>query len=506
MLTVETIARVRREQAKGKSVRTIARSLKLSRETVSKYLGLDATAARYARRVQPYPQLGAFREELERLVEENDRRAVRDRLDYLGLFRHLQAAGFPGGYDAVRRYIKHWKQRHPAVTPTQAFVPLIFGPGEAYQFDWAQDWIVLDGVTTKVQVAHLRLCHSRMPFVRVYPRQSQEMVFDAHARAAAFYGGLCERGIYDNMKTAVEAVFVGKERRFNRRFAQMCSHYLVEPVACSPGAGWEKGQVENQVGTLRQRLFTPRPRVRTLDDLNERLRADVEAWAQGTVHPERRDLTVWEAFRAERPALIAAPEPFDGFHETTVSASKTCLVRFDSNRYSVAAAAAGRPVQVRAYAERIVVWSNGQAVAEHRRVFERDGTIYNPLHYLPVLARKPGALRNGAPFREWELPPALSGVKARLGRSNDADRQFAAILGAIVTDGLEAVESACQEALRDGPCGRDVILNLLARRHDVTPPAPVAVPAALTLAIEPAADCARYDRLRATGEACRGPA
>jgi transposase len=191
MLTVETIARVRREQAKGKSVRTIARSLKLSRETVSKYLGSGATAARYARRVQPYPQLGAFREELERLVEENDRRAVRDRLDYLGLFRHLQTAGFQGGYDAVRRYIKHWKQRHPAVTPTQAFVPLIFGPGEAYQFDWAQDWIVLDGVTTKVQVAHLRLCHSRMPFVRVYPRQSQEMVFDAHARAAACSTAAC---------------------------------------------------------------------------------------------------------------------------------------------------------------------------------------------------------------------------------------------------------------------------------------------------------------------------
>jgi transposase len=125
-----------------------------------------------------------------------------------------------------------------AVTPTQAFVPLTFAPGEAYPFDWAEDWIVLDGVTTKVQVAHIRLCHSRMPFVQVYPRQTQEMVFDAHARALAFYGGLCERGIYDNMKTAVETVFIGKDRQFNRRFAQMCSHYLVEPVACSPGAGW----------------------------------------------------------------------------------------------------------------------------------------------------------------------------------------------------------------------------------------------------------------------------
>ena len=158
--------------------------------------------------------------------------------------------------------------------------------------------------------------------------------------------------------------------------------------------------------------------------------------------------------------------------------------------------AAGKPVQVRAYADRIVVWCNGQRVGEHRRVFGRDATLYNPLHYLPILARKPGALRNGAPFREWELPPALAQVKTRLGRSHDADRQFVAILGAILTDGLDAVEAACHEALKDGPCGCDVILNILARRHDVTQPTPVEVPAALRLRIEPAADCARYDSLR----------
>ncbi len=228
------------------------------------------------------------------------------------------------------------------------------------------------------------------------------------------------------------------------------------------------------------------------------------SWAQSAAHPERKDLTVWQVFQAERPALVAMTEPFDGFHETTLSASKTCLIHFDRNRYSVAAVAAGKPVQVRAYADRIVVWCNGQKVGEHRRVFGRDSTIYNPLHYVPILARKPGALRNGAPFREWELPPALTQVKARLGHSNDADRQFVAILGAILTDGLDAVEAACHDALKDGPCGRDVILNILARRHDLARPAPVAVPAALTLTLEPAADCARYDGLRKAHEVGHG--
>src|SRR6266849_5593422 len=76
-----------------------------------------------------------------------------------------------------------------------------------------------------------------------FPRESQEMVFDAHDRAFAFFRGACRRGLYDNMKTAVDTVFLGKDRVYNRRFLQLCAHYLVEPTACTPAAGWEKGQV-----------------------------------------------------------------------------------------------------------------------------------------------------------------------------------------------------------------------------------------------------------------------
>ena len=149
---------------------------------------------------------------------------------------------------------------------------LPISPGEAYQFDWSHEIELINGVTVTVKVAHVRLCHSRMMFVRAYMRESQEMVFDAHDRAFAFFRGTCTRGIYDNMKTAVETVFVGKERLYNRRFQQMCSHYLVQPVACTPASGWEKGQVENQVGLVRERFFTPRLRVKSLDELKECLK------------------------------------------------------------------------------------------------------------------------------------------------------------------------------------------------------------------------------------------
>jgi hypothetical protein len=174
-----------------------------------------------------------------------------------------------------------------------------------------------------------------MLFVRAYPRETQEMVFDAHIRAFAFFKGSCTRGIYDNMKTAVEAVFIGKDRQFNRRFMRMYGHYLVEPTACTPAAGWEKGQVENQVGLVRERFFTPRLRVASYEELNAWLLDRCIAYAKAHQHPERRELTIWQAFEAERPKLVPITGPFDGFQATQASVSKTCLVRFDNNKYSM---------------------------------------------------------------------------------------------------------------------------------------------------------------------------
>ena len=160
-----------------------------------------------------------------------------------------------------------------------------------------------------VKVAHVRLCHSRAFYLRAYPRETQEMVFDAHARAFAFFGGTCRRGIYDNMSTAVDAVFLGKDRAFNRRFLQLCSHYLVEPVACTPAAGWEKGQVENQVGFARDNIFKPRLRFQTLEELNGWLEAECRRWIETHRHPELRERTLAEVLEAERPALVPVGEP-----------------------------------------------------------------------------------------------------------------------------------------------------------------------------------------------------
>jgi transposase len=498
MLVVETIGRIRRERfVKGRSIKGIVRELKVSRNTVRKVLRSGATAIDYARAVQPRPKLGPWCADLERLLAANEAKPARERLTLIRLFEELRGLGYTGGYDAVRRYAQAQRRARGAVA--QAFVPLSFAPGEAYQFDWSHEIVVLNGVTTTVKVAHVRLCHSRMLFVRAYPRESQEMVFDAHERAFAFFHGACVRGIYDNMKTAVEAVFIGKDRAFNRRFLRMCSHYLVEPTACTPAAGWEKGQVENQVGLVRERFFTPRLRFGSYQEMNGWLIDQCVAYAKAHRHPERGEETIWQVFEAERPRLVAYAGRFDGFHAVPAAVSKTCLVRFDNNKYSVAARAVGRPVEIQAYAERLVIRQDGAVVAEHRRSFGRGETVYDPWHYLPVLARKPGAFRNGAPFKDWLLPANLERVRCRLKGSADGDRQMVKILAAVLSDGLAAVEAACAEAQADGVHSADVILNILARQRDPGPAATILAPEALRLRQTPIADCARYDRLRRAG-------
>jgi transposase len=496
MLVVETIGRIRREHfIHGKSIKEIARDLRLSRNTVRKVLRSDETSFSYERRVQPRPKLGRWKGQLDWLLAANVEAPARERLTLIRIFEELRALGYDGGYDAIRRYARSWAKANASAT-ADAFVPLSFAPGEAYQFDWSHEIVVLDGVTTIVKVAHLRLCHSRMMFVRAYPRETQEMVFDAHDRAFAFFKGACGRGVYDNMKTAVETIFIGKDRQYNRRFLQMCSHHLVEPVACTPASGWEKGQVENQVGLVRERFFTPRLRFKSHDELNAWLMDKCIAWAKAHGHPERPDQTIWEVFEEERPKLIPYRGRFDGFHALPASVSKTCLVRFDNNKYSVSASAVGRPVDIHAYAERVVIRQDGRIVAEHPRCYGRGQTIYDPWHYVPVLARKPGALRNGAPFKDWVLPTALERVRRKLAGSDDGDRQMVKILAAVLSDGLPAVEAACLQALSESVHSADVVINILARQRDPGPAATILTPDALLLRHAPVADCARYDQLR----------
>lgn len=497
---MESIRKIRQAYHRDKKpIRQIAREFRLSKNTVKKIIRSDVTEQLYQRTEQPRPKLGSFAERLRQLVAEDSIKPLRHRRSAQLLFEALQREGFTGGYDSVRRYLQKLRKEDGGGGAV-AYIPLSFEPGEAFQFDWSHEPVELGGVNIKVKVAQFRLCHSRMPFCVAYTRESLEMLLDAHVRAFEFFGGACRRGIYDNLKTVVTKVLMGKERVFNRRFLSLASHYLFEPVACTPAAGWEKGQVENQVGLVRQRFFAKRRKFADLAELNQWLHDQCLAHAASHRHPEFPLLTVGDVFKQERRQLLTVRVPFDAYLESDAKVSSTALVTFDRNRYSVHVSAVGNPVTVRAYADRLTFVQDGRTVGFHLRRFCRGEVFYDPWHYLEVLKKKPGALRNGAPFKEWNLPEPVESVRLALARHRDGDRQFVGILSVVPYYGIEAVTNACTAALSTNTVSRDVILTLLSQSRE-EPSLASADPAAHLplLATPPLADCRRYDQLLAGG-------
>lgn len=499
---METIRKIRQAHFRdGKGIREISRDLNLSRNTVRNIIRSGITDQKYERTAQPHPKLGTFIERLSEMLQEDSDKPVRHRRSAQLLFEQLQREGYEGGYDAVRRYVGI-RKRAIGTGLVKAYVPLEYAPGDAFQFDWSYEQVELGGVSMGVKIAQFRLCHSRKPFCIAYTRETLEMVLDAHIRAFEFFGGICCRGIYDNLKTVVSKVLLGKDRVFNRRFQNLASHYLFDLVACTPAAGWEKGQVENQVGVVRKRFFAKRRRFASLEELNEWLAQECRNHAATAKHPEKKDQTVAQVFAEEKSKLLALPVlPFDGYQESVSRVSPQLLINFDRNRYSVDAMAVSKTVSVRAYADRIVMVMDGTVVGSHRRHLGRDKVIYDPWHYLAVLEKKPGALRDGAPFKQWALPEAMVEVRRILTDRAGGDRQFVSILSVVSRYGLEPVAAACAQVVDDQTVSSDVVLSILSRAHDKEPsPEPLPLSSQLPLLmIIPVVDCSRYDLLLSGG-------
>lgn len=286
---------------------------------------------------------------------------------------------------------------------------------------------------------------------------------------------------------------MGKVRQFNRRFLALANHYLFEPVACTPAAGWEKGQVENQVGNVREWLFCPRPRFADFAEMNAWLAQRCRELA-GRPHPTEKERSIAAVFAEEQPKLRQITTPFNGYFEVLCRVSSTCLVAYDRNRYSVPAEYAGQRVSLRAWADRIRVVADEAVIADHPRSFTRDRLILDPWHYLSVLERKPGALRHGLPFRDWALPTPIANVRERLMKTAQGDRAFVQVLQAIREYGLEPVSMACTLVIEQGTISAPIILNHVSRLVSPVRSVPQ-VATTLALTTLPAANCARYDSL-----------
>lgn len=477
----------------GLSIRQIERRTSLSRNTIRKWLRVpEGTEPRY-RRVAVPGKLAPFEERLRAALETDSHRVRRERRTAFRLFQELREAGFSGGYTAVKDFVRDWRVMAAEARAKQAYVPLKFVAGEAFQFDWSEEGLVIGGVYRRLQLAHLKLCASRAFWLTAYPSQGHEMLFDAHTRAFAALGGVPRRGIYDNMKTAVDRVQRGKARVVNSRFAALCAHYLFDPDFCNVASGWEKGVVEKNVQDSRRWIWQDagNERFGTLAALNtwlgERCRA---LWGE-LRHPEGSGLSIAEALEYEQTQLMPFPKPFDGYVENLARVSSTCLVHVQRNRYSVPCELVGQMVSVRLYPERVEVVAGEAKVASHARLFDRGQTRYDWRHYIAIVERKPGVLRNGAPFAD--MPPPLRQLQRALLRREGGDRVMAQVLAAVPKFGLEALLVAVELVLESGAPSAEHVMNVLTRLTQAT--APPQAETALQLKEAPTTDTSRYDRL-----------
>ena len=486
-------------------IREISRRTGLSRNTIRKYLRADIVEPSFRTPTRP-SKLDPFAEKLSGWLITEQRKSRKDRRTAKQMHADLVKLGFDGSYERVAAFVRAWKadrQHTMQTTGRGTFVPLVFQPGESFQFDWSEDWAVIGGERVKLQVAHIKLSHSRAFLVRAYLLQTHEMLFDAHWHAFRVFGGIPGRGIYDNMKTAVDRVGRGKQRDVNARFLAMTSHYVFEPEFCNPAAGWEKGQVEKNVRDARHRLWQVAPAFSDLEALNNWLEDRCKVlWAE-TAHGSLPG-SIADIWEAEKPALMPLPTAFDGFVELSKRVSPTCLITFDRNRYSVPASFANRPVSLHIYPEKLVVVTEGQVICTHKRIIERSHrqpgrVIYDWRHYLAVVQRKPGALRNGAPF--VKMPDAFHKLQDQMLCKPGGDREMVDILSLVLQHDEQAVLCAVEMALEAGVPTKTHVLNLLHRLVDGTPTdqPDVTPPSALSLKKEPEANVARYDVLRQGG-------
>ncbi|WP_395823439.1 IS21 family transposase [Collimonas sp.] len=497
---MEMLGKVRRmHQRDNLSLREISKRTGLSRNTLRKWLRKpdeEVISAPGYHRDTGVIKLTPYHGVLELALKADALRIKQNRRTAMALFQQIKADGYTGGYSRLTDFTRQWRGQEG--NAPRAFVPLSFEQGEAFQFDWSEEGLVIGGIYRRIQVSHLKLCASRAFWLVAYPSQGHEMLFDAHTRSFAALGGVPRRGIYDNMKTAVDKVNKGKGRIVNARFAVMCAHYLFDASFCNVASGWEKGVVEKNVQDSRRRIWIEAQTMQftSFAELNAWLAQRCRTLWSELRHPEHRTLSVADVLEQEQSQMMPMPTPFDGYVEKPARVSSTCLVAVSRNRYSVPCEYAGRMVSARLYPSRVCIVVDDVVVATHERVAERGQVRYDWEHYIPLVQRKPGALRNGAPF--LDMPAPLMRLKHGLLRHVGGDRVMAQVLAVVPTAGLAAVLVAVELVVESGVLSVEHVENVLARLN--ASPVPASVETSLQLKEAPLANTGRYDSLRATND------
>jgi transposase len=467
MYSVDLYARVRRAcHVDGLSERVAAQLFGIDRKTVSKILKHSVPPG-YRRSKPPVrPKLDPFIPIIDQILEADRAMPKKQRHTATRIFERLRDEhGFTGGLTIVTDHVREKKRRTQEV-----FVPLSHPPGHA-QVDFGEALGVIGGVQRKLHYFAMALPHSDAFFIKAFPAETTEAFCDGHVSAFAFFGGVPLSILFDNTTLAVAKILGDGTRKRTTSFSELQSHYLFEDRFGRPGKGNDKGNVEGVIGFGRRNFLVPMPRFESFEALNAWLEEQClrrqDAVLRG--HSE----TIGERLLRDLDALmVLPPTPYDACEKVSTRASSISMVRYRGNDYSVPVAYAHHEVQVRGYVGEVVIGAGTEVVARHRRSYEKADMIFDPLHFLPLLEQKVGALDQAAPLQGWELPqefgPLRRLLEARMGKAGK--REYVQILRLLETFEMDHVHGAVRQALDLGAIGYDAVKHLVLCRIERRPP------------------------------------
>ena len=467
MYRVEVYLRVRRAvMVEGMSIREAARTFGLHRDTVRKMLTYSVPPG-YRRQSAPRrPKLQPYTGVIGQILEKDHSAPKKQRHTAKRIFERLRDEyGSGGGYTTVKDYVREHRRQ-----TKEMFVPLSHAPGHA-QCDFGEALAIIGGVEQKAHYLLLDLPHSDGCFVKAYPAETTGAFLDGHVSAFAFLGGVPQSVLYDNTKLAVARILGGGRRQRTKAFTELQSHYLFDDRFGRPAKGNDKGKVEGMVGYVRRNFLVPIPSFESFAALNAHLERRCLERMDATLRGHSE--SIWQRMERDLDALLPLPPvPYDACDRQAGRVSSLSLVRYRTNDYSVPVAYGHRDVMVRGYVDRVVISCGSEVITTHPRSYERDDFVYDPIHYLPLLEQKIGALDQAAPLQDWDLPGEFGTLRrlleSRMGRRGK--REFVQALRLLESFSMGEVHSAIKDAIRLGALSFDALKHLVLCRLEGRPP------------------------------------
>jgi len=471
MISVIDRARIRRAfYIEGKTMKQIEREMHHGYWTIRKALESAEHQPYTLSEPKTAPKLGPYKGYVDQLLAKESQLPRKQRYTGQKLFELIQAKGYQGSPSTLRKYVGQKRQelKRPAI-----FIPLQFEPGQSAQVDWGEATVMLQGKKAKVQLFVMRLCYSRRTFVMAFPTQRQEAFFTGHIEALHHFGGVPHTLIYDNLTTAVKRIMKGRNRQEQERFITFRSHYLFESRFCNPRAGHEKGGVEHGVKYVRQNYLVPLPEVEDYAELNAWLLT--KCLADDKRQVDRQPDSIGVMWQRERPQLRPSPATdLSPCVSREVTLNRYGQVVFETNRYSVPADKAQKHLTLRAYPFYLEILNGREIIARHKRSYDRQQDILNPLHYLPLLAQRPGAFQDAKPMQQWrESWPPLYDELLRVLKEQQSEivavKEFIQILQLHLDYEPAFIQQAIEQAILDGIPHFNGVRFCLNRLLDPTP-------------------------------------